>query len=249
MVSSNSSACKTVCGGTVAAALILSLLNTPTLSAPISGKVSKTDRDPTILLYFRAVIDSDLSTAEMCTGDSIDAHLAEDLKSGNDTIAKAGAKIVGHIDSFETGHNIVAGMVKRDKRQRHPKLNIKLDKIILADKKELLIDGTPTKQQSIFGVDGRFKEIDVDEDGAVVKATSLDMYGSPDFAMVVPESLLQIGKRNQLHIEEGDQLDFRAEVAPEELAAVTHPHASLQVHGIAHTRLQEEAGRSDDVTR
>jgi hypothetical protein len=219
----------------------------PTAANPISGNVSKTDQDPTIVLYFRAVIDNDINTKESFVGDAIEAHTAEEVKNGDLVIAPAGTKIIGHIDDLSAGKNVVSGMLSSGKHPRHGSLSIKLDKICLPGKKEVLISGWPVKQQSIFGSEGRFKEIDVDDDGIIQKASSLDMWGQPDFAWVMPESFVKMGRRLEVHLEEGDQLDFKAEVTLDELASAARRHSQLFQKELDPAPSKEESALMDAV--
>jgi len=142
---------------------------------------------------FRIAFETPVDSTSATTGDKIAAKLLDDLSIGDCIIAKSGSTINGAVCKIQRPKRLANSLRHKGARmQRGATLKIAFDSVYSTDGKCIKIGSNLPKQTSVFNNNGKFKQIEVDESGNLIR--DLDVVRlDQSMGFAAPKSAVRMG--------------------------------------------------------
>lgn len=194
-----------------AAAICVGLQLVPPLAVAQETKGFNTET--VVPAKFKISLESELSSKTVMIGDLVEAIALEDVIVNGQTLIPKQSSILGQITDYATGRNVVKSVVsKKERFRRNGELRMEFDTVITPKNHRFKINAAPIEQVSVFNNDGKFRKIQVSQDGTVVKAEGLGVI-EPLLLVCVPVPHRMI-ERNRLEVKihPGDEMTIQANI-------------------------------------
>lgn len=195
----------------------LVMLTVAQLVLPLFVSASIDDDDETAsdgrpYVSFKVALKADVDGMFVLDGDEVECVLQNDLKVYDETLAPKGSKVIAHVE--EPNKAAVKEMKQENGFSLRRPLVLRFDKVITPSKKELIIDGLPIRQNSIFNNGGTFRLIKTGAHGELLKAQDVDVVQIPEAGFAIPKQFVDRKNMFYISLKEGDEIKVEGTLEP-----------------------------------